>query len=454
VGIFIIDKIIGMKKITDIEKQRILELHQNTPMKPFLFEQPTGFEVGPGGVIRPKTEFNPQQYKQSLVDKGINLADQGVKTSVAKPIYGQMPKGMTKQEIESAIKAEEKPWEPTHTQLEILALGSLFIPIIGPLLSTTFDAMDIEKYAKEGDYKSAGLFTLFLFIPFSQMVPNSIKKTIAKYTKDKLKNLVQRIFKGGVLNAEEKVLKDYIINNSPKMGDEISEIAKSKVDQLGIYGRGAEQIQLPPQALEQIGKFGLKGIKWVAPLIYIPAGWEAAWQSGDYLQRKIGDVVSGESLRSIMIRKGLDDFIVRKLFKSDGSVEEEKKLRDLLLLDEGVDNCGGWYYDKLVPIKYQTKKYKATLNEILPERITDYETVMKETPGGTDCRFEGTLGRPMKGKGNDPYEYKFVYGKYYTKLKDKENWIEVKDSKMMSAIEKIFTNAGLVKDPNNIAYMK
>jgi hypothetical protein len=94
------------------------------------------------------------------------------------------------------------------------------------------------------------------------------------------------------------------------------------------------------------------------------------------------------------------------------------------------------------------------LNEILPERITDYETVMKKTPGGTDCRFEGTLGRPMKGKGNDPYEYKFVYGKYYTKLKDKENWIEVKDPKMVSEIEKIFTNAGLVKDQNNIAYMK
>jgi hypothetical protein len=44
--------------------------------------------------------------------------------------------------------------------------------------------------------------------------------------------------------------------------------------------------------------------------------------------------------------------------------------------------------------------------------------------------------------------------KYYTKLKDKENWIEVKDPKMVSEIEKIFTNAGLVKDQNNIAYMK
>ena len=29
----------SMKRISDIEKQRILELHQNTPMKPYLFEQ-------------------------------------------------------------------------------------------------------------------------------------------------------------------------------------------------------------------------------------------------------------------------------------------------------------------------------------------------------------------------------------------------------------------------------
>jgi hypothetical protein len=451
VGIFIIDKIIGMKKITDIEKQRILELHQNTPMKPFLFEQPTGFEVGPGGVIRPKTEFNPQQYKQSLVDKGINLADQGVKTSVAKPIYGQMPKGMTKQEIESAIKAEEKPWEPTHTQLEILALGSLFIPIIGPLLSTTFDAMDIEKYAKEGDYKSAGLFTLFLFIPFSQMVPNSIKKTIAKYTKDKLKNLVQRIFKGGVLNAEEKVLKDYIINNSPKIGDEISEIAKSKVDQLGIYGRGTEHIQLPPQALEQIGKFGLKGVKWVAPLIYIPAGWEAAWQSGDYLQRKIKDLIGGESLQTLLINRGWNIDRVREAFGSSGSVDDDNKLKELLN-NRYATPCGPWDEKYIVPIKYQTQDYKNNLKKILPTKIQFWEDQAENY--SNECRFEGTLGRPIKGKGNDPYEYKFIYGKYYTKLKDKENWIEVKDSKMISAIEKIFTNAGLVKDPNNIAYMK
>jgi len=89
-------------------KSRFFSLLESTigDVKPLLDEQSTNLEIGSGGVIKKK--FNPDEFRKELEKKGMRFVDIDVKRSEVNPIYGSMPKGLSKQEIEKAIKYENK----------------------------------------------------------------------------------------------------------------------------------------------------------------------------------------------------------------------------------------------------------------------------------------------------------------------------------------------------------
>jgi len=444
-----------MRRITESERQRILELHRETPMKPFLFEQPS-FNVGPGGVITRNQPFDPQRYTQDLSKKGVQFYEPSNKKQqpTISAIKGEMPKDLRgTKEFQAQLDKEEKEktkWKPTHLQLELLAMASLLVPVIGPLLSIAIELQDIEMYVKEKDYYSAGLFTIFMAIPGMALVPPQIKEIVKKWTKDKIKNLAKKLKFGGVFDDGEKIVVDYLNKNTDDLKKGLDDLAKPKINQIiqdPSLMRAGNTIQLPTEVLQQIGKGGLKVLNFLAPLIYIPVAYDAAVKSGTYIAKLMDEQLHGESLLSKIEKLGLTGAKMRQIFFSSGSEQDEKKLYDILS-DPRATYCGEWRESRPIQLKYQTEKYKNFLSKDVVNMLINKAL---EKP---DCRFPGTYGRSLKGSDKDPYEYKFLDGKYSVKKKEEFDWIDVTDSNMIKAIEKLFTSNGLVKNQKLGIYEK
>jgi hypothetical protein len=108
-----------------------------------------------------------------------------------------------------------------------------------------------------------------------------------------------------------------------------------------------------------------------------------------------------------------------------------------------------WRPGNPVLLKYQTKKYKQNIRNI----VDSLET--KANREGFDSRVDGTFGKPT-GYVNETNHYKFIGGKFYVKSRteDDDKWQEVKDSKKITELEKMFKEKGLVKDETNYVYVK
>jgi hypothetical protein len=103
-----------------------------------------------------------------------------------------------------------------HEIIQIAAIGSFFIPVVGPLVSLGLDLADSALYASEGNKYDAGLMLAFSLIPFGELVGKvpSVKKLgrdglskLLKKTRTKSKLSVDEVNALKDLSKEQKWLK-------------------------------------------------------------------------------------------------------------------------------------------------------------------------------------------------------------------------------------------------------
>jgi hypothetical protein len=526
VGIFIIDKIIGMKKITDIEKQRILELHQNTPMKPFLFEQPSPIVIQGSGndSWEYKKENNRYFTRKKGSDKWIDLSNQPIPNyNVAKLIFkddipnpssksvdnrkelenfrnwvktkypklanflkvdgdmedlknamnyklriGEVEKPLSNWYEESKTKIDDKltpnfeyqyDWndqitsssygnrpdygltdeekkEQDHLGLAIMALGTAFIPVVGPFISAGISAYDTMKYYNEGDYRGAGLSGLFTALPLIGPITKSIP-ALSKLGKSGMMKIAEKFNAGGFKSltpGEKEIVKQIGKTLESKQGKEVLDTwVKNRANYL-LNTKGKDLFK----SAEQLNRF-----KNVAENGLLLGGFGLTYTmynpTYDLILGKSGSLIDYLKNYSIDYNQAVASFNA-----SPDSKDDLDKMYGAL-----TDKEYPWRPGKPVLLKYQTKKYKQNIKNI----VDSLETIVNRQ--SYDDRIEGTFGTPT-GYVNDPNHYKFIGGKFYVKIRteDDDKWEEVKDSKKITELEKMFKEKGLVKDETNYVFVK
>lgn len=96
-------------------------------------------------------------------------------------------------------------YENRHEILMIIAIGGMFVPIVGPLISLSADLADAGLYYGEGDKYTAGLTAIFGLLPAGQLLKNGIKSS-PQFIK-KVSKLVQ-LEKSGQL-TEKYIAKNF-----------------------------------------------------------------------------------------------------------------------------------------------------------------------------------------------------------------------------------------------------
>ena len=106
--------------------------------------------------------------------------------------------------------------ENRHGVLQVAALGSFFIPLVGPFLSLGLELADASLYYNEGDKYMGGLTLAFAAIPTSQLVLKI--PAVKKITKQSLVKILKFMELGPkskiVLSQTEKETTEQIAKNS------------------------------------------------------------------------------------------------------------------------------------------------------------------------------------------------------------------------------------------------
>lgn len=183
-----------------------------------------------------------------------------------------------------------------HDVLGVLELGTLFIPVVGPLVSAGFGLGNAALYYKEGDTKSAGLFALFSVLPFVGDIP--VVKQLGKKGMDILgQKLLKQGTKASLSPIETNVLKELNKNKS---------LIKSEVDKK-IKQMATNSLQKTKglsvntkKNLNTIAKFGLQSAA------YLSAG-VAYSKTYDYFDKKNQEKDFLKSLEKIRPMKDTSD---------------------------------------------------------------------------------------------------------------------------------------------------
>ncbi len=102
---------------------------------------------------------------------------------------------------ETAEKYLEDIGKYKHEIIQISSLASLFIPLIGPLISLGLELADSALYASEGDKYMAGLALAFSLIPFGELVGKI--PAVEKLGRDGLSNLLKKTRTKSKLSKDE-----------------------------------------------------------------------------------------------------------------------------------------------------------------------------------------------------------------------------------------------------------
>jgi hypothetical protein len=98
-----------------------------------------------------------------------------------------------------------------HEIIQVAALGSLFIPLVGPLISLGLDIGDASLYAAEGDKYNAGLLLAFGLIPFGELITKV--PAVKKIGRDGLANLLKKTRTSSKFTQDEIDVLKGISNN-------------------------------------------------------------------------------------------------------------------------------------------------------------------------------------------------------------------------------------------------
>jgi peptidoglycan hydrolase-like protein with peptidoglycan-binding domain len=127
---------------------------------------------------------------------------------------------------ESAEKFNKEIYEYRHEILDALAMGTFFIPLVGPLLSLGIEVGNAALYAAEGDKEMATLSAAFALIPGGEYIRQI--PAIKNVSKSTIIKIFQRANKGRALSKADKEILEAVAENS----NTISRMAK-----LGALGK-------------------------------------------------------------------------------------------------------------------------------------------------------------------------------------------------------------------------
>jgi len=143
--------------------------------------------------------------------------------------------------------------EYQHDVLSVLELATFFIPVVGPLVSAGFGLGNAALYYKEGDTKTAGLFTLFSLLPFVGELP--MVKKLGQAGMDALvKKLSTKGSKVTLTPLEKNVVNEISKNKNmlkTTLNDKIKKMASNAVNKTKNLSPTTKKNLLT------VGKFGL-----------------------------------------------------------------------------------------------------------------------------------------------------------------------------------------------------
>jgi len=126
------------------------------------------------------------------------------------------------------IKADQELAHRTNT---IMAIGSSFIPIVGPFVSAGINLADAAMYADEGDYVSAGVVGAFAMLPYVGSVVSKIPG-VKQLGQKGMEALASKIVKGvPITDATELAVMQGINLNKELVEGGLSEYVKSVASQ-------------------------------------------------------------------------------------------------------------------------------------------------------------------------------------------------------------------------------
>lgn len=264
----------------------------------------------------------------------------------------------------------------THDLLGILAIGTMFIPYVGPFLSVGIGMADAGLYYKEGDYGMAALaggLTLAFDVPgIAKVLGKILGSTSKQMSKKSIENIVKGFKNGdlGKLTVKEYAVVKEFEKNSDLWSKEIDKLAKTKSKQ--ILDNPKLSTKLKPKETSTLKN--IVGAESTTSKLGATSG--SIW-GGAMLYKKFTQSFD-EELKNDIEKEGFDfDGIVDAFgFGCYEGMDEYACMTNMGKFKKLWSS--GWrplsnktLKVNQVPLSFQTEKYK---NEILPNQLSqDYE---------------------------------------------------------------------------------
>jgi hypothetical protein len=124
-----------------------------------------------------KVIVTESQYKKVLLEQELSIMDR--------------LKRKWKRVKQNLKVTEDFIYEYRHGLLDVAAIGTMFIPLVGPFISLGIELGNAALYANEGDDYTAGLSLAFSLIPAGQLIRRV--PAIKNMTKGGLRSLMKKV---------------------------------------------------------------------------------------------------------------------------------------------------------------------------------------------------------------------------------------------------------------------
>ena len=353
-----------------------------------------------------KTNIQIQEINRLMIyDRSKTLFEQGEFKPAYGPTWGMATHGKASDFVKAAEDRAEFIHEYRYEIMDVLAIGAIFISVIGPALSLAIDLGNAAMYYHEGDAQTAGLVAAFSIIPFGElvkMVPGVKQGGVDLITKS-----LQKAKAGKALSKTEQEIIESVVENSSKIARKAKRQFLRKILNEGfkklslkeklavVYklvkaypGMGAQGFGILNQGLIQMGGILLTYAKIIS--IY---GFDGSDPNLD-LQKELEKH-----------EDEITDKIIEDLDSTFGTTSEERDDEFIKLLQDAID------FVKNPEVEITDNEEKSGENEEII--ITDYD---------------------------QSWDYKRVGDEYFTKRKSSNKWIKPTGNALNAIKTKVFKN--------------